>query len=222
MSSSNSFLLCYSNVFTFISTHYLLTCDHKSTWKQKLFISVEFLSEKEKSHVCQKQKKKKSVDKNKKTATAWTCIRPKMVTRNSSFFFLFRSFVILQFRARARLYRQESAQKKKTPKMYKEFKWFKVFRGAGFAGTREGDGATARLGNLLMKYFFVSFDSSWSKTRKTSNGNDFCRRTGTKGEEEEEEVFRWWRREGKKKYNDKPERTTSNEYYTTLGCPSCP
>lgn len=82
---------------------------------------------------------------------------------DAAFFSLFFNFVLelavfllpsLSYRTRERA-RQRNTRKKKTPKMYKEFKWFKVFRGAGFGCAHER--MEQRLENLLMKFFVSSF-----------------------------------------------------------------
>lgn len=133
------------------------------------------------------------------------------MTRNSSFSLtMFRYFLVIpQFRARARFlfaslsYRRESAQKKKHQKCTKNSNDLKCFAGQGASGDIK-----QWLENLLMKFFFSIALGWWSKTKR-----------------EKQAIFREMilSTDGKRRsIDDKPERTTSNEYYTILDCPFCP
>lgn len=151
-------------------------------------------------------KKKSRRQKYKKTASANDCmydfIRPKMETYffppfgDQKFeFFLFRCFVILQFRARARFFicfviisTRERAEKK-TPKMYKEFKWFKVFRGQVWCARRERPETWSNGSKFINEIFFflrIRFDGARQNEKNKHRQffeRWFCRRM-VKEEEE--------------------------------------
>lgn len=163
--------------------------------KTKIVYRLRKVKEKEKSRVCQKQRKK-SIHKNIKTTAkrARMCmcdfIRPKMETylfpairwpeirvfslstfRYSSIsclssLFHF-CFVIISTKERA------EEEKKNTKKMFEEFKWFKVFRDGRFR---------AGLKNLLMKFLEASKPErrkkkslQWWRGEITTNQNHFQR-----------------------------------------------
>lgn len=198
------------------------------TRKQKLFINAFSKTTKREIERLPKTEEKISVD--KKTATVWTCmydfIRPKMETYFSRHYgdqkFEFLTSVSLQIRARAHFFlllryhidkraRSRGKRKKKHQKCSEEFKWFKVFAGQVLCAKRE---TKQWYENLLMKFFLRDF-----RTRKTKNRRIFRRQGETLSSgrvffielgHEDEEI------------TTKPERTTSNEYYTILGCPFRP
>lgn len=140
-------------------------------------------------------------------------------------FFLFRCFVSLQIRARAQLFissaslsyqesKRASWKWKKHQKCTKNSNDLKCFAGQVLCWREGRDGAVIR---KFINEIFADFRSSKGKgewrTRKTSIRQQFFVRTsfffGAKGREEESKI------------TTKPERTTSNEYYTILGCPFC-
>lgn len=205
------------------------------TRKRKLLINAFSKTTKREIERLPKTEEKISVDK-KKTATDWTCmydfIRPKMETYFSrhygdqKFEFLtsLRMFVSLQIRARAHFFlllryhidkraRSRGKRKKKHQKCSEEFKWFKVFRGAGFVRKKKGE-TKQWYENLLMKFFLRDF-----RTRKTKNRRIFWRQGETLSSGR---VFVVDLGHEGRKITTKPERTTSNVYYTILGCPLRP
>lgn len=114
-------------------THSLWPQKHMKTKivYQRCFIYL-FFWKKKRNRAFAKKRRKKSVDKNKKTATAWTCIRPKMVTRNSSFFSCYVSLLLelgYIFLRSLRYHIDKRARRKKHQKCTKNSNDLKCFAG---------------------------------------------------------------------------------------------